>query len=327
MSRPPAILYVHFGPVTDADYRELGTLLTQFTPIVQTCPPDAALADLTGALRLFDRDAASLAAVLRLRITALFGDTTPTLGLGPNPLLARIAAADGAPGTLRTAPTQSDQAAAYLAPMPLGRLPGCGPATVRTLNRFGLTTIGQLAATPTATLIRILGTSAARHLHDAAHGIDHTPVQTAAPAASISAEHRFARDELDASLQHRALLALADEVGLRLRASRQIARTLTLTVHYADRSTTSRTRTLPEPTAHGAALIHAAHTALSALALQRARVRALTLRAERLAPAGAATTQLTLDPSDDRARRLEAVTDRLRSRFGHHVVRPAAAWI
>ncbi|MET7489373.1 hypothetical protein [Streptomyces sp. NPDC005538] len=325
--KPRAVLYLHFGPTTETEYRELTTFLGQFTPVVQTCPPDAALVELTGALRIFDRDAPALAALIRIRLIALFGDIQATLGLGPNPLLARIAATDGPPGTLRTAPSTPEDAAAYLAPMPLGRLPGCGPATVRTLRRLGLTTIGDLATTPSATLTRILGTSTARRLHAAAHGIDPTPVQPAAPAATLSAEHHFPHDELNPQRQHGALLALADELGLRLRASHQITRGLALTVRYADCSTTTRTRTLPEPTAHGPTLIAAAHALHQALGLQRARLRSLSLRAEHLTPAEHAALQLTLDPGDERSRRLEAATDRLRERFGPHAVRPAAAWL
>ncbi|MFD7954277.1 hypothetical protein ACFV4X_12350 [Streptomyces ardesiacus] len=329
MSRPPtrAILYLHFGPVHETAHHEPTALLGQFTPIVQSCPPDAALADLSGALRLFDRDARALAALIRLRIAALYGDTTPTLGLGPNPLLAKIAATNGPPGALRTAPSNPGDAAAYLAPMPLGRLPGAGPTTVRTLDRLGLTTIGHLATTPTATLERILGTSTSRRLYAAAHGIDPTPVRPAAPAPTLSVDHRFPRDELNPQRQHSALLALADELGLRLRTSHQIARTLTLTVRYADRTTTTRSRALSEPTAHGRALIDTTHALHQSLALQRARVRNLTLRAESLTSADHAVQQLTLDPTDERLRRLEAATDQLRGRFGRNAVRPAAAWL
>ncbi|MER8235136.1 hypothetical protein [Streptomyces sp. NPDC094049] len=325
--RQRAVLYLHFGAVSEAEYGELLAHLQEFTPVVQSCPPDAALADLTGALRLFDRDAASLAALVRVRLTALFGDVRATLGLGPNPLLARIAAEDGPPGALRTAPGAPEDAPAYLAPLPLGRLPGCGPTSVRALRRLGLTTVGDLAAAPAVTLTRILGTATARHLRAAAHGIDPAPVRPAAPAVTLGAEHRFLRDELDPGRRHGALLGLADGLGLRLRTARQVAHGLVLTVRYADGSTTTRGRALPEPTAHGPALVHTATALHRSLGLQRARVRSLALRAEGLAPAEHATRQPTLDPGDERPHRLEAATDRLRALYGPDAVRPAAAWL
>ncbi|MEU3921991.1 hypothetical protein [Streptomyces sp. NPDC029004] len=100
---------------------------------------------------------------------------------------------------------------------------------------------------------------------------------------------------------------------------------MTLTVRYADRSSTTRTRKLPEPTAHTRALTSAAYELHDRLALQRARVRSIALRADDLLDAEQATRQLLFDPDDDKARRIEAVTDRARSGFGPEVVRPAAA--
>lgn len=40
-----------------------------------------------------------------------------------------------------------------------------------------------------------------------------------------------------------------------------------------------------------------------------------------------AVEQLTLDPADERLRRLQAVTDQLRGRVGRNAVRPAGAWL
>jgi hypothetical protein len=103
-----------------------------------------------------------------------------------------------------------------------------------------------------------------------------------------------------------------------------VCRSLTLTVRYADRSTTTRTRTLREPTAHSAALADAAYALHTALGLQRARVRGLSLRAEGLTAAERAARQLTFDPADERARRLEEVADRARAKFGPRAVVPGS---
>lgn len=99
---------------------------------------------------------------------------------------------------------------------------------------------------------------------------------------------------------------------------------LTLTVRYADRSTTVRTRALREPTAHSAALAGAVYRIHGSLGLQRARVRALSVRAEGLIPADRAARQLTFDPADERARRIEAVADLVRAKFGAGVLLPGS---
>jgi len=140
---------------------------------------------------------------------------------------------------------------------------------------------------------------------------------------SLSAEHRFDRDELDPAQHRRALLALADALGTRLRTGHQIAQALTCTIRYADQSATRRTRTLPEATQHTVVLARAAYEAYASLGLQRARVRSIALRADTVKPGAQATRQLTLDAGDDKVLAIEAIADLARARFGHSVLYPA----
>lgn len=326
----PHVLYLRFraadggGPPGEETYEGLRGLLTEFTPVVQALPPDAALADVRGALRYFGRDAAELAALVRVRALARYG-VDCTVGVAANPLLARMAAHDGPPGAISTVPGEPRAVTAFLARKPASGLHGVGPATARALTAYGLDSVDRIAAAPPATLQRILGASTGRRVYEQAHGIDPTPVTPNAPARSAGAEHRFDHDELDPDQRRRALLTLAHELGARLRTDGRVARALTLTVRYADRSTTSRTRALAEPTDHTPALTGAAYALHDVLGLQRARVRAVALRAEDLTPAEHAARQLTFDAADDKSRRIEAVTDRARARFGAAAARPAAA--
>ncbi|MFD5557661.1 hypothetical protein ACFWIA_27950 [Streptomyces sp. NPDC127068] len=133
------------------------------------------------------------------------------------------------------------------------------------------------------------------------------------PNRSLGARHDFARDELDSERHQRVVLGLAEELGARFRAHGEIAQAVTLTVSYADRTHTTRARALPSgPTAHAPLLARTARDLLHDLGLQRARVRALAVRAERLLPAERLVRQLALDGADDRAHHLEAALDRAR---------------
>lgn len=320
----PHVLYVRFDggtPArTDEVYPDLLALLTGITPVVQPLPPDAALADVRGALRYFARDAAALAQLVRLRALALYG-TDCAVGVAASPLLARMAAHAGGPGSVRE--VRQEEVAEFLDRLPVAALHGVGPATARTLCSYGLDSVGRVAAAPPATLQRILGAAAGRRLGERARGIDPTPVTPVALARSAGAEHRFGHYELDPEQRRRALLTLADELGFRMRADGQVARALSLTVRYADRSATTRTRTLAEPTAHTPALATAAYVLHDALGLQRAKVRAVALRAEELTAAELAARQLSFDPREDKARRAEAAADRARARFGPTAAYPA----
>ncbi|MDN3293491.1 hypothetical protein QWM81_05440 [Streptomyces ficellus] len=320
------ILYVRFrleptpeGGGTDALLPQLVGLLGQFTPVVQAIPPDAALADVRGAVRYFGRGPAELAAVIRVRALALYG-VDCAIGAGPNPLLARMAARDAAPGTTLVV----TDAEAFLRDKPVAELHGVGTATARMLCSYGLDSIGRLAAAPLAVVQRIVGARAGRELWERAQGTDRTAVVPNAASRSVAGERTFDRDELDQERHRRALLSLAGELGARMRGEDQVCRSLTLTVRYADRSSTTRTRTLREPTAHSVELAATAYAMHEALGLQRARVRAIGLRAEGLTSAEKAAHQLSFDPADDKARRIEAVADKARAKFGPGAIVPGS---
>ncbi|MET9428172.1 hypothetical protein [Streptomyces sp. NPDC003036] len=315
------ILYVRFRlePMYEALLPQLVGMLGQFTPVVEAAPPDAALADVRGAVRYFGRGPAELAAVIRVRALALYG-VECAIGAGPNPMLARMAARDAAPGTTLVV----EDAEAFLRDKPVAALYGVGPATARTLCSYGLDSIGRVAAAPLAVLQRIVGARAGRELWERARGVDRTAVVPNAASRSVAAERPFDRDELDQERHRRALLSLAGELGARMRGEGQVCRSLTLTVRYADRTSTTRTRTLREPSAHSADLAATAYAMHEALGLQRARVRAVGLRAEGLMPAEHAAHQLTFDAADEKARRLEAVADKARARFGPGIIGPGS---
>ncbi|MBJ6638067.1 hypothetical protein H4K36_09375 [Streptomyces sp. DHE7-1] len=317
------ILCVRFQlpPMYEAALPGLLGLLEEFTPVVEALPPDGALADLRGAERYFGRSAVELASVIRVRALALHG-VDCVIGAGPGPMLARMALRDARPGVTRAVPGEPDAVAEFLAGRPVAALPGVGPATARTLCEYGLDTLGRVAGAPLSTLQRLIGAKAGRELLEKANGVDRGRVVPNTVSRSLAAERPFDLDELDPGRHRRALLSAAGEIGARLRAVEKVCRTLTLTVRYADRTSTTRSRTLAEPTAHSAALTRAAYGMYEALGLQRARVRALTLRAEGLTSADQAAHQLTFDPVDEKVRRIEEVADRARAKFGPRAVMP-----
>ncbi|MEU3984940.1 hypothetical protein AB0F77_33570 [Streptomyces sp. NPDC026672] len=317
------ILCVRFQPppTREAALPALLDVLEEFTPVVEALPPDGALADLRGAERYFGRDAVELAPVIRVRALALYG-VDCLIGAGPGPMLARMALRAARPGVTCVVPDDPDGIAEFLAERPVAALPGVGPATARTLGEYGLDTLGRVAAAPLSTLQRLVGARAGRELHEKANGVDRGRVVPNGVSSALAAERPFGRDELDPGRHRRALLSATEELGARLRALEKVCGALTLTVRYADRTSTTRSRTLAEPTAHSAALTRAAYGMYEALGLQRARVRAVVLRAERLAPAEQASHQLTFDPVDEKVRRIEEVADRARAKFGPKAVMP-----
>lgn len=315
-----AHLHLHTS-LTEDQYADIIELMSGITPHVQALPPNAVQMDLTSALRYFDLSPYDVVQLAKLRLKALYGIDC-SAGLAGNRMLAAMAADASAPGDTTWVPTS--HVTDWLYPRPVTVLPGVGRAMAETLTRYGLHTIGQITDLPPATLQRLLGAGPARLLAERARGHDPRPVAPAEPAEHLIADLVLERDCLDPAQHHRAVLGLADQIGQRLRGEQQSAGRLTLTVRYADRTSTTRTRALPEPTDHSPALAATALGLLTSLGLQRARVRAFALRAEALLPAADAYRQLSLDPAADRARAAEAAADRARRRFGPGAVRPAA---
>ncbi|MFI6689199.1 DNA polymerase thumb domain-containing protein [Streptomyces sp. NPDC050485] len=320
-------IFFHVGQDQHLDqdevFGQLLALVEDFTPRYQARPQDlSADLDLSGALGYLKRTPYEAGQVLALRALALHGVVT-TIAVGNSVMVAAMAAAVTAPGRITVIDPDPAAVDAFLRPQPVALLPGVGPATARTLKRFGIRTVGELADTPPATLARILGATPARELHALAHGVDDRPVQREALIRTTSCSRRFPSDELDPAAHHRALLALADELGLRLRAAQEVCKGLAIVVRYADNSSTTRSKRLPEPTAHTTALTHTALDLYHALGLQRARVKSIALRADGLTAAETAFHQLLLDPGDGKRRRIEVVTDAARRKFGPHVLRPA----
>ncbi|MFM9789943.1 DNA polymerase Y family protein [Streptomyces turgidiscabies] len=322
IARQRHIAHVHLhASLTEDQYSDVIELMSGVTPHVQAVPPDAVQLDLTSALRYFDLSPYDTVQMTMMRLKGLYGIDS-SVGLAGNRMLAAMAADASAPGDTTWVP--AGQVGDWLYPRPVTALPGIGRATAETLGRYGLHTIGQVVELPAGTLQRLLGVGSARLLAERARGHDPRPVTPSEPAAQLVADLLLDRDCLDPVRHHRAVLGLVDQIGGRLRGESRLAGRLTLTVRYADRSSTTRTRTLAEPTGHSPALAAAALDLLAGLGLQRARVRAFVIRADGLLPAGDAYRQLSLDPGDDRARAAEAAADRARRRFGAAAVRPAA---
>src|SRR5205085_7674549 len=133
----------------------------------------------------------------------------------------------------------------------------------------------------------------------------------------------FGTDVDDPAVIHRELLRLAERTAGRLRSVGALARTVSIKVRFADFATITRSRTLPVPTDVGQELYDIARGLFDALGLDRARIRLVGVRAERLIEAGSAPRQLQLGAREHGRREAELAADRAARRFGAGAVRPA----
>lgn len=105
--------------------------------------------DLTGCERVLG-DPLEVGRRLRAEVLSTVG-LPCTVAVAGTPLVAKVAAGEAKPAGLIRVPAGEE--AAWLAPLPIGKLPGVGPRTESRLQALGVTTVGELAALP-ETLVR-----------------------------------------------------------------------------------------------------------------------------------------------------------------------------
>ena len=299
--------------------RSVMALFRSITPMVEPLSLDEAFLDVSGAGRRLG-DAAQIGEYLRARVYDEQGITC-SVGVAGTKFVAKLASTRSKPDGLLV--VRPPEVMDFLHPLPVGALWGVGPKTEETLLRLGLRTVGELAHVPKRTLQRALGPAAGAHLHELAWGRDPRRVVPEEPEKSIGHEETFGTDIDDPAVIHRELLLLAERTAGRLRSGAWLARTVSIKVRFADFATITRSRTLDVPTDVGQELYDTARALFDALGLDRARIRLVGVRAERLVDADSAPQQLELGAREYGRRDAELAADRAARRFGAGAVRPA----
>jgi DNA polymerase-4 len=226
-----------------AESKRILGMAGELTPLVQNLSLDEAWMDLSGTERLHGAPPAVTLARLQARIEAETG-LTVSIGLAINKFLAKIASDLDKP---RGFSVIGSEAQAFLAPKPVGILPGVGPAMVASLQRAGFTTVGDLARADLRVLANRYGAHGLR-LHDLAHGRDGRAVNPREERKGISAETTFNEDLSRLSDLEDVLAALAEKVARHARADGLAGRVVTLKLRTTDFRSHTRRRTIPVPT-------------------------------------------------------------------------------
>jgi DNA polymerase-4 len=299
--------------------RSVMALFRSITPLVEPLSLDEAFLDVSGAGRRLG-DAAEIGEYLRARVFDEQGITC-SVGVAGTKFVAKLASTRAKPDGLLV--VRPPEVMGFLHPLPVGALWGVGPKTEELLLRLGLRTVGDLAHVPAKTLQRGLGSALGAHLHELAWGRDPRRVVPDEPEKSTGHEETFGTDVDDPAVIHRELLLLSERTAARLRSGGWLARTVSIKVRFADFATITRSRTLDVPTDVGQELYDTARGLFDALGLDRARIRLVGVRAERLVGAGSASQQLELGAREYGRRDAELAADRAARRFGAGAVRPA----
>jgi DNA polymerase-4 len=300
--------------------KQVMAVFRSVTPVVEPLALDEAFLDVSGALRRLGSPA-WIGAAIRRQIEAEQG-LTCSVGVAPSKFIAKIASVRCKPDGLLVVP--ADGVLGFLHPLPVSALWGVGQRTGETLARLGLSTVGDIAHAPLATLQQHLGAAVGAHLAALAWGRDSRAVTPHAPDKSIGAEETFAIDVTDPEVARRELLRLSERTARALREGGWAGRTVTVKLRLASFNTITRSRTLPDPTDLTRTIYETACALYEGSGLDgAARLRLIGVRMTGLTIASDATTQLTLDDKPTGWREAERAMDRITQRFGAGAVRPA----
>jgi DNA polymerase IV len=288
----------------------VAAILAKFSPIVEMVSIDEAYLDLAGTERLHGPPLAATDKLLRT-ITSTTG-LPCSGGLACTRLVAKVASDQAKPrGLIWVAPGCEKR---FLAPLSVRQIPGIGEVTERAIRALGVETVGQLAAIPQDKLEKVFGQWGTA-LYRKARGGDSYEFVIDAEPKSISHNHTFGEDTLDANAMTAILSHLSQKASKRLREAGLATRTLTLTIRYAGFDTHTRSKTLAKPTRLDADIFAVVQELFRKHRSQRRKVRLLGVSLSGFAHG---FEQLDLLEAGRRAKleKLTHAADLLRDRFG-----------
>lgn len=324
-------------------------LLLEYSDQIQQVSIDEAWLDVTeeakdikGALALADtirRDVRT-----RLRFTV-------NIGISTNKLLAKMASDFTKPDRVHT--LLPHEVPEKMWPLPVRELYGCGGATAERLNKIGIRTIGEAAKTDPAVLISLLGEKGGLYIYESANGRGSDRVETEQrEAKSCSNEVTTPRDITADNFSRDAqpiVNHLSEKVASRLVHDGYTASVITVSVKTDSFRRHSRQTRLPSPTNDSAQIRDVAWRLLSELLLGSKDSKGLFAAGNAIRLVGVGASALdrggfrqislteamrTIDEerteekiraaSAEKQRRLIAMQNQIRDKFGDHAIRKGA---
>ena len=299
--------------------KRINGIYQRYTDLVEPFSIDESWLDVTGSRELFG-GGKKIADELRKAVREETG-VTISVGVSFNKVFAKLGSDYKKPDAVTV--FGREQMESVIWKLPAQALLFVGPHTEKTLEKFGIHTIGDIARMELPAMRRMLGKTG-EALWTYANGLDHSPVAAAGagePPKTIGNSTTLPHDVTSEEEVRRVLLELAESVASRLRRQGMKAGEVQLTVKNGEFQEYQRQCRL-EPAVCDARSLYKAALALYRREDRRWAVRLLGLRAGKLVEAGAAQMSFFANTRDlEREERLETAVDALRERFGGGSVR------
>ena len=268
-------------------YRELSeqvfSIYEAWTKRVEKPSLDEAYLDVTAHISSPVDIAKSIRASIH-RKTGLTGSA----GVSTNKFLAKLASDIDKPNGLTV--IRPEEAQDFLAPLPVERLWGVGPANAERLRTNGFTQIGELAASSLEDLQRLFGERWGRQLWEFAHGRDRRRVEPPSRPKSISSETTYEHDQPSWEAVWPNIKQFVVDMERGLERWSLSARTVTLKVRFQDFTTITRSHTPMVPVRQADEIMRVTRKLVDRVPLDGRRIRLVGLGGSNLIRPGEQTS-------------------------------------
>ena len=224
------------------EYSKYSRMVTEIiaskAPLFEKASIDEFYLDLTGMDKFFNPYQWTIA----LRQQIIDETQLPiSFGLAANKMVAKIATDEAKPnGYIYVQPGREQD---FLAPLPVGKIPGVGQHTTSSLRQMGILYISDILKHTPAQLEDALG-KYGPELWNKAQGIHHSEVVPYYEAKSISTENTFQENTNDETFLLSELVRMTEKVAYELRQDEKLAGCIAVKIRYPDFETTSRQVTI-----------------------------------------------------------------------------------
>ncbi|MFX1483022.1 MAG: DNA polymerase IV [Promethearchaeota archaeon] len=174
-----------------------------------------------------------------------------SIGAAPNMAVAKIATGVNKPMGITIVGPDPEDVRRFLEPLPVDALNGVGRKTAERLEKYGITSLGQIQRMTIPELWPVMGRSSG-WLFKRSRGIDERPIIDNGPRIrkSMSKDRTFMEDIEPDSIEylHDVIRNMCDRIAQRLTKRSLRFRTVTVKIRYGDYSTIQRSKSIPVET-------------------------------------------------------------------------------
>ncbi len=301
--------------------QRLMQFLSQICPDIQQVSIDECYMDYTPIAGKYTSPEAA-AHNIKDSVFEQFGFTV-NVGISDRKVLAKMASDFKKPNLVHT--LYSQEISTKLWPLPVSSLFMCGHSSVEALRKLGILTIGDLAHSDPEILQSHLK-SHGQTLWEYANGIDASSI-VAEPVKmkGIGNSTTLTTDAVTKEEAYHTLLALAESVGRRVRASHELAGMVSTEIKYASFQSVSHQTTLEIPSASTDVIYQTACRLFDEL-WNGKPIRLLGIRTSKLVP-DTEPRQMTLfelqeeTPKSQKLQKLDTALDSLRDKYGKDIIK------